>query len=305
MESSLRREGLLQALDRSRTEELDELNRGHRPDRHLSLLGAWAAGWLRRRTRVEADPLPPLEPGEVGVTFGGHTTLLLRWPRLAVVMNPMLGGRVGLAPRAVQPGLTIDDLSMCDLILITQPGPEYLHRPTLARLPRGASVVVPPRCAGLVSGLGFARVVELGTGSSFALRGVEVVSTAVRHHGPACAYVLRGEGPALFACAASGYFSGFAEIGARHRPDIAILPIGGYAPPSFRREHLSPADALYALDDLRARMLIPIRHGTFALSYERLEEPIRWLRRLVADRDLGPFVSELRPGESRKFVDPS
>ncbi len=297
------RDGLIEALDRSRTEELDELNRAHRPDRHVSLVTAWAASWLRRMARVELENPTPIAAGEVGVTWAGHATVLLRFSRLAVLVNPMLGRRLGAAHRAVQPGLTEDDLAACELVLITQPGPEYLHAGTLERVHRGATIVVPPRCAGLVSRFGFARVVELGTGSSFNVRGVEVVSSAVRHRAPACAYVLRGDGPSVFYCAASGYFSGFAEVGARHRPDIAILPIGGYAPASFRQEHLSPADALYAFDDLGARLMIPIRHGTFLVSYETLEEPLRWLRRLVSDRELGAFVSELPVGVTRKFVD--
>ena len=297
------REGLIDALHRSRAEDLDELNREHRPDRHASLLGAWASGWLRRMARVEPEPLAAVLPGEVGVTFVGHATVLLRWPQLNVLVNPMLGRRLGLAPRQSQAGLRAGDAAMCDLILVSHAGAEFLHPPTLAGLPRRATIVVPPRCAGLVSRFGFARVVELGLGSSLAHRGVEVISTAVRHRGPACAYVLRGDGPTLYYCAASGYFSGFADAGARYRPDLALLPIGGYAPRTLRDENLSPADALFAFEDLAARMLVPIRHGSFVLSYERLEDPLRWLRRLVKERGLEPFGAELSVGASRKVVD--
>jgi L-ascorbate metabolism protein UlaG (beta-lactamase superfamily) len=303
MQALMRREGLIDALHRSRSEELDELNRAHRPERHLSLLGAWARGWLRRPARVEAEPQPPIVHGEVGITFVGHASVILRWAQLSVAVNPFLGRRVGLVPRAVEPGARAYDLAACDLILITGDAPDVLHPPTLRRMSRRATIVVPPRCAGLVSKLGFARVVELGMGSSMSQRGLDVVSTAVRARGPACAYVLRGDGPSLYYCAGSGYFSGFADVGARYRPDIALLPISGYTPHSFREEHLSPIDALYAFEDLHARMLIPIRHGTFVLSYERLEEPMRWLRRLIAERDLGTFMTELGVGMSRKFVD--
>jgi len=93
------------------------------------------------------------------------------------------------------------------------------------------------------------------------------------------------------------------EVGARYRPDVALLPISGYAPRTFRDENMSPVDALFAFEDLAARMMVPIRHGSFVLSYERLDEPIRWLRRLVAERDLEPYVSELAVGATRKFVD--
>ncbi len=304
MEAQVARDRLIDALNRSRAEELDELNREHRPDRHLSLLAAWAASWLRPVERVAPEPAPAVGPGEVGVTFVGHVSVVLRWAKLAVALDPMLGARLGAVRRAVQAGAGADDLAACDLVLITHPQPEFLHRPTLRKLPTRATIVVPPRCAALVSDLGFARVVELAIGSSLQLRGVDVVSTPVKHRGPACAYVLRGDGPSVYYCAASGYFSGFAEVGSRHRPDIALLPISGYAPRSFRDENMSPLDAVYAFEDLAARMLIPIRHGAFVLSYERLDEPLRWLRRLVADRSLDEFVTTLAPGASRKFVTP-
>ncbi len=304
MEASVAREGLIEALHRSRAEELDELNRGHRPERHLSLLGAWAASWMRPIERAAPEPAPAVGPGEVGITFVGHTSVLLRWSRLAVAVNPMLGRRVGAVRRAVQPGVGMDDMAACDLVLVTHAEPECLHRPTLRRMPTRATIVVPPRCAALVSDLGFARVVELSVGSSLSHRGVDVVSSPVRHRGPACAYILRGDGPSVYYCAASGYFSGFADVGARHRPDIALLPISGYSPRSFRDENMSPLDALYAFEDLAARMLVPIRHGTFVLSYERLDEPLRWLRQLVTDRELDAFVTPLAPGASRKFVTP-
>jgi L-ascorbate metabolism protein UlaG (beta-lactamase superfamily) len=303
MEARVARDGLIDALNRSRAEELDELHRAHRPARYRSIVSAWATSWLAPQPDLRREPIPSALPGELCVSFAGHSTVLLGFTRLQVAVNPMLGARIGIARRAQAPGLRPADLAGCDLVLITHGAKESLHRPTLRQLPKAATVVVPSGCAGLVSGLGFARVVELGVGSALAHRGVDVTATAVRHR-DALGYILRGDGPSLFYCGASGYFPGFAEIGVRYRPDIALLPISGYLPRSFRHEHMSPLDALYAFEDLAARMLIPIRHGTFVLSYERIDEPLRWLKRLVVERDLDRYVSPMTPGSSRKFVSP-
>ena len=119
---------------------------------------------------------------------------------------------------------------------------------------------------------------------------------------PAQAYAIRGDGPSVYFCGASGYSPGFAELGRRSPPDVALLPIGGYAPASFRERHMSPVDALYAFEDLRARLMVPIGYGSFALSYERMNDPERWLAELVRTRGLEPYVSILYPGESRVFV---
>jgi L-ascorbate metabolism protein UlaG (beta-lactamase superfamily) len=117
--------------------------------------------------------------------------------------------------------------------------------------------------------------------------------------------VLRGDGPSVYLCGDSGYFSGFADLGERFAPDIAALPIGGFLPTSFRERHMSPLDALYAFEDLRARMLIPIHHGAFALSYERLDEPARWLVELAKQRGVRDHVLVMAAGQTERFVAPA
>lgn len=297
---------LASALERSRADELDQLHKQHTPERHLSLLGAWLAGNFRRTRRALAEPLPDITTGEVGISWIGHASVLIRYSRLSIASDPMLGARLGLVRRAVAPGLTAAEHDDVGLILIGGSEPERLHLPTLRRMPRSATCVVPPRCAALLSTLGFARVVELGLGQSLAHRGVEITSMPVRRAGHgnrgSCAYMVRGDGPSVFVCGGSAYFSGFADIGAHHRPDIALLPIGGYVPRALRADNMSPLDALYAFEDLGARLMIPIGHGTFQLSYETLAEPMAWLRRLVAERRLEDYVTALPAGASRKFT---
>jgi L-ascorbate metabolism protein UlaG (beta-lactamase superfamily) len=67
---------------------------------------------------------------------------------------------------------------------------------------------------------------------------------------------------------------------------------------------MSPLDALYAFEDLRARMLIPIHHGAFALSYERLDEPARWLVELARQRGVRDHVLVMTAGQTERFVQP-
>jgi L-ascorbate metabolism protein UlaG (beta-lactamase superfamily) len=172
-------------------------------------------------------------------------------------------------------------------------------------MPRAATVVVPAGAAAWVSSLGFARVVELQAGADLELRGVQVTAAATSHGDNELArglsYVVRGDGPSMYLCGDSGYFSGFADIGTRFAPDLALLPIGGFMPQSFRDRHMSPLDAMFAFEDLRSRLLIPIHHGAFALSYEKLDEPARWLVELATARSLRDHVRVMKAGESERF----
>ena len=287
--------------------QLEKANAERIGSRYRSLVWHWMSRWFRRPGRAAAAPLPSVRRGQVGISFAGHASLVVRYANLAIACDPMLGRWCKGIHREVAPGLSPAELGDVDLILISHDHMDHLHPPTLAKLPRAATVIVPPRTAHHVADLGFARVVELGVGQSVQIRRVDIATT-VLHHGttrhPASGYVIRGEGPSVFFCGDSGYFSGFAEIGRRYRPDIALLPIGGYLPVSFRERHMSPLDALYAFEDLQSRIMIPHHYGAFALSYEHLCDPGQWLRRLVAENDLEIYVQTLEPGESRVFSAP-
>jgi L-ascorbate metabolism protein UlaG (beta-lactamase superfamily) len=283
-------------------------------ERYRSLVGHWVSRWFQAPGPARHEPLPAVQPGQLAATFGGHATVLARYPGLSIVFDPMLGRWVGGVRRAVEPGLAPGDLDDVGLVLISHRHADHLHLPTLKKkLPRKtATIVVPPGGAAWVSSLGFARVIELAPGADLELRGVQVIAYATAHGEGELArgisFVVRpGAGappaPSLFLCGDSGYFSGFADIGERFAPDIAMLPIGGFYPGSFRDRHMSPLDALYAFEDLRARLLVPIHHGAFALSYERLGEPARWLTELANGRGLGDHVKVMTAGQSELFSD--
>ena len=289
-------------MSTARAGELATLHAHIPVQRYRTLLGHWLGGWLRAPRPAAAEPASPVGEGQLAITFGGHATVLARYERLAIAFDPMLGRWVRGVHRAVEPGLTAADLGDVGLVLVSHRHADHLHLPTLRRMPRAATVVVPAGAAGWVSRLGFARVVELQPGSDLELRGVQVIACAAAHgdgelaHG--LSYVVRGGGPSLYFCGDSGYFAGFAEVGEQFAPDIALLPIGGFMPASFRARHMSPLDALYAFEDLRARLFVPIHHGAFALSYERLGEPARWLAELAAARGVQDHVRVMAAGET-------
>ena len=292
-------------MSTARAGELATLHRSIPVQRYHSLVGHWLSSWFRAPRAAQHQPVPAVADGQVAITFGGHATVLARFHKLAIAFDPMLGRWVGGVRRAVEPGLAPGDFSDVGLVLISHRHADHLHVPTLKRLPRTATLVVPAGAAAWVSGLGFARVVELQPGADLELRGIQVVAATTSHGegdlARGLSYVIRGGGPSLYLCGDSGYFSGFADVGERFAPDIAMLPIGGFMPASFRDRHMSPLDALFAFEDLRARLLVPIHHGAFALSYERLGEPARWLAELAKERGVRDHVRVMAAGETERF----
>jgi L-ascorbate metabolism protein UlaG (beta-lactamase superfamily) len=267
--------------------------------------------WRRSLTRTmtaHAGPVPHPPAGTVAITFVGHATVAITTPRARVLTDPMLENSLCGLRRVRAAAIDPQNLADVGLILISHAHRDHLSRPTLARLPRSATLVMPPQCGSLVSDLGFARVIELGAGHRFEFEDLEVVAVPVRHSGArgildrrrrgASGYIVLTQGRAVYFAGDTGYFSGFAEIGRRFNPDLALLPIAGYQPAPLRQEHMSPLDAVYAFEDLGARVLIPISYGSFELGYEPVAEPIDWLQEVGRSRKLDDALMILGHGQT-------
>jgi L-ascorbate metabolism protein UlaG (beta-lactamase superfamily) len=306
-------EALARASFAERRAELELLHRQRRAEKIASddRSGSWLYRWARAliappRGRRPVGPPPPIplpSTGECVITFVGHATLLLRYAHARLLTDPCFARSLYSLRRAQPCALPDGALEGLDLVLLSHRHPDHLHRPSLERIDRAATVVVPAGEAG-ADGLGFRRVVELEPNETLTVAGVEITAVPVRHRvglfgrGPATGYVIRGDGPTAFFAGDTGYFEGLAEVGERFRPDVALLPISGYRPRALRRDHLSPLDAVYAFEDLGAQLFVPIHHSSFPLGYEALSEPLTWLHSLESARKLSGRIAWLEPGAS-------
>lgn len=263
---------------------------------------AWPRFWTPPQV-VPATAVARPAPGTVALSFVGHATMMLTTARVRLLVDPMFENWLGLLRRARAAAIAAADLADVGLVLLSNSHADRLSRRSLARIPRAATVLAPSGCGARVADLGFARVIELQVGNAMTLDGAEIhaVPTHPGERRPgACGYVVRAQGRAVYFAGETGYFPGFAEIGARHAPQVAVLPIAGYQPAPFRRRRLSPLDAVYAFEDVGAERLIPVAFGSFTLGYEPLAEPEAWLRELVLARRLQSAVTILGHGETTR-----
>jgi L-ascorbate metabolism protein UlaG (beta-lactamase superfamily) len=268
------------------------------------------AGQLRRlvqhsamvkRTGRTYRPVLAAE-GQLGVTFIGHSSFFLQIGGMSVVVDPIFAPWLFVLKRLRRPGLRIQDLPPLDAVLVTHAHFDHLHRPSLRAIARASRIksgrspllIVPANVSDLVSDLGFERVVELSWWEEFRLGATRITATPAQHWGARIirdmyrgygGYVLSGGDHSIYHSGDTAYFDGFAEIGERLHPSVALLPIGAYHPDSFRAVHTSPEDALRGFVEMGAEDMIPMHFGTFRLSQEPMDEPVQ--RLLSGARRLG------------------
>ncbi|MBM4244119.1 MAG: MBL fold metallo-hydrolase [Deltaproteobacteria bacterium] len=256
------------------------------------------------------------------VTWVGHATLLVQMDHASFLTDPIWSERaspVGFTgpKRAQPPGLRIEDLPPIDFVLVSHDHYDHLDVDTLARLAQRdphTLFVVPLENAATLRGAGVSNLVELDWGGSVEIAGLRVVCLPAQHWSGRglldrrvtlwSSYAVRGPEHRFFFAGDTGYFPGFAEIGAAHGPfDLAAMPIGAYAPVEMMQHwHMSPEEALQASRDVQARRIVPVHYGTFDLSDESPDEPPRRLMEAAAAGAIAPEdVYLLKIGETRPF----
>jgi len=270
---------------------------------------------------IAPQPPPPVrvEPGRVAVTFIGHSTFLVRTASMAFVTDPLFTSHAGpfgrLGPRRVRPpAIPLGDLPRVDVVLLSHNHYDHLQPSSLAAL-GGAEIVttlgvgryVPPnggsysstRKSSVVSA--FRRKIhELDWWQRTETGGATITAVPAQHFSARtpwdknqslwCGFVVEADGVTFYFTGDSGYSPQFAAIGARFPAiDVALIPIGAYEPRWFMTPmHMNPEEAVRAHLDIKPRLSIGMHFGTFQLTDEGIDEPLRALERARALHGVSP-----------------
>lgn len=258
------------------------------------------------------------KPGQMGVTFIGHSSFFLQIGGQNLLIDPNFAKWIFVLKRLRRPGVRMRELPPIDAVLVSHAHFDHLHRPSLRAIARHTRrltgrapiIIVPQNVADLVSDLGFRQVIEMRVWEELHLGALTLTHVPANHWGARIisdmhrgfgGFVIKSSKHSVYHAGDTAYFNGFSEIGRRLHPELALLPIGAYNPPSFRNVHTNPEDAVQAFLDLGARWMVPMHYGTFRLSHEPIEEPIEFLEREAERRGVRDRVLILKEGITRIF----
>lgn len=234
---------------------------------------------------------------DITVAWLGHASFLINFYGTKILIDPALENRIGITPvgnytvgpkRYVEPALRAEDLGPIDLLLLSHAHTDHFDLPTIKKIESPNTHVITARnTASLLEGTGFASIKELHWRESADISGVTIKAIEGQHWGArlpwqkgmdANSLLLSKNGVNIFFGADTGYTAKISEQLRDVDIDLAIMGIAAYSPKPFEAKHATPEQAWQMAEEMKARWIAPMHWGTFKLSKEPMDEPIKRFR---------------------------
>jgi L-ascorbate metabolism protein UlaG (beta-lactamase superfamily) len=251
------------------------------------------------------QPEPPrrVEGDGLAATFVNHSTFLIQTHGLNLLTDPIWSERASplswAGPRRVRrPGVPFERLPPIDVVLVSHNHYDHLDLPTLRRLQHAFSPLFLTTLGNrrYLKSRGLDCVEELDWWKSFDVgSALEVTLTPSQHfaaRGPFDrnqtlwgGFLIRAGSRTVYFTGDTAYPGPFAEVRKRaDRIDLALIPFGAYEPRWFMRAaHVNPEEAVRGHLDLGGPFTLGMHFGTFQLTDEPIDEPVRHLSAALAE----------------------
>lgn len=230
------------------------------------------------------------------LTWTGHSSVLAEIDGHRVLFDPVWGSRCSpfafVGPKRLHPApVPLAGLGPVDVVIISHDHYDHLDLPTIKALADSDTVFAVPLGVGAHLerwGVSADRLRELDWNESVQVGGVSLTATPARHfcgrglrnqqHTLWASWVVAGDEHRIYHSGDTGFFAGFADIGAEHGPfDATMIQIGAYS--EFWPDiHMTPDEGMRAHVDLQggragAGVMLPIHWATFSLAPHPWAEP--------------------------------
>ncbi|MBV7530009.1 MBL fold metallo-hydrolase [Chitinophaga sp. sic0106] len=263
---------------------------------------------------VTPAALLPAASQELQLTWLGHSSYILELDGKRLIIDPVFASRASpfsfMGPKRffASPVLPAE-LPPIDVVLLSHDHYDHLDRHMMHFLSKKVKQFVCPKGVErhlLRWGIPAANIAVLDWSESFQISDtLRLTATPARHFSGRwfqrnetlwSSYVLEGRDKKVFIGGDSGYFDGFAEIGATYGPfDLTILEIGAYDV-NWPDIHMGPEKATQAHLALKGNVMLPVHWGTFNLAFHDWDEPAEKIVQLAEEKNITLWMPA--PGET-------
>lgn len=244
----------------------------------------------------------------------GHSSYFMQISGVSFLIDPVLskfGSPFKFFNKAFK-GADIfkpEDIPDIDYLIITHDHYDHLDYPTVKAIQKRVQNVILPLGVGAHFerwGYAESQLLEENWGAVLELKNnIKITFTPARHFSGRkfsrnntlwTSYVLETPASKIFLGGDSGYDTHFKTIGDTYGPfDYAILENGQYNP-AWKYIHALPEDVIQASLDIRAKNIIPVHSGKFALALHPWNEPLQKVTTLGKEKNLNiltPKIGEI------------
>jgi N-acyl-phosphatidylethanolamine-hydrolysing phospholipase D len=261
----------------------------------------------------------------------GHSTVLLQMDDKVIITDPVLTETVGeLARRVVEPGIDIENIPRCDLILISHSHFDHLSFGSLDELEEksyGAPLVFPAGLEYYIPKMDF-NFIRMDNDNGYESRiigetkninGIEITTVYAQHWGGRygldgyvwgnkayTGYIIQYHGMTVYFAGDTGYDSTkFKRLGDKFNIDLALIPIGPCADCSNcgTHTHVFPPDAVMIFKDIKAKWMVPIHYGTLYFAQAEAMKPLEALNKIIESDNLQNKIFPLKIGGQKIFME--
>lgn len=234
------------------------------------------------------------------VYWYGHATTLINLSGTIILTDPVITNRLGFFKRVVNSPCDLTDKSI-DYIILSHGHMDHMHFPSLKKLDKNATVIVPKGYKHILSFMGFNNVVLLKQGETYEDDNIKISAIKANHDGrrfyigiddESNSYIIEKNGSKIFFAGDTAYTEDFKGI----ECDVAIMPVGCYKPDRFSYMHCTPEESYKMFKTMNASAMIPIHYKTFKISLEKFEDTYNTLNKIN-----DPDIKILNIGQSYKF----